>query len=261
MRRFQRYQTLKVLRQYPIPDADWRRVSDRLPLLAPLTAGERAELRTLATLFIHAKQFTGVQGMEITPEVRIAVAAQACLEILELGLDAFSGWVEIVVYPGAFRTRHQQQDAAGLVSSEERVLSGEAWDRGPVILSWDDVSRDSFDPQPGRNVVIHEFAHKLDLLNGRANGMPPLHPEMPVEAWSTALGQAYERLQRQLAHGQHTLINPYAASNPGEFFAVICEYFFTAPNLLQQESPMVYAQLKRYFRQDPLARLMAESMT
>jgi Mlc titration factor MtfA (ptsG expression regulator) len=259
MRVFQRYQALQVLRKHPIPDREWRRVSDRLPLLERLTSGERAKLRKLATLFIHDKQFTGVQGLEITPEIEITVAAQACLEILGLGLDTFAGWVEIVVYPGAFRIRREQQEESGLVSTRESVLSGESWSRGPVILSWDDVARDSYTLHPGRNVVIHEFAHKLDMLNGRANGMPPLHPKMPVEAWSDALSQAYAALVRQLEQGWHTAINPYAATNPGEFFAVICEYFFTAPGLLYGEAPMVYRQLQAYFRQDPLGSISTDN--
>ena len=255
MRSFKRYQTLRILQRHPIPDRDWRRCSDRLPLLQQLGSGEKAELRKLTTLFLHAKRFTGVQGLEITSEMQITIAAQACVEILKLGLDAFSGWVEIVVYPGAFRISRQQTDELGLVSTEENVLSGEAWGQGPVILSWDDVARDSFHRHPGRNVVIHEFAHKLDMLNGRANGMPPLHPEMPIEAWTAALGNAYHRLLQRLDQGREPGINPYAATNPAEFFAVICEYFFTAPELLHRYEPAVYRQLQAYFLQDPLRSL------
>ena len=251
---FKRYQTLRILRRHPIPDRDWRNVSDRLPLLAPLTPAERARLRELATLFIHDKTFTGVQGLTVTPEMQITVAAQACLEVLELGLDAFSGWVEIVLYPDAFRINREQQDESGLVSMEESVLSGESWGQGPVILSWQDVKRDSFQLHRGRNVVIHEFAHKLDMLNGRANGMPPLHPEMPIEDWTRALSRAYDTLVRTLERGRPAPINPYAATNPAEFFAVICEYFFTAPELLHRHEPEVYRQLRAYFLQDPLER-------
>jgi len=252
MRYFKRYQTLRVLQKHPIPDRDWRAVSDRLPLLQHLTSGEKAELRKLTTLFLHDKHFNGVQGMEITPEVQITIAVQACLEILKLGLDAFSGWVEIVVYPGAFRISREQTDELGLVSKDDNVLSGEAWGQGPVILSWEDVARDSFDSHPGSNVVIHEFAHKLDMLNGRANGMPPLHPAMPIQDWTDALSGAYHDLLQRLEQGQHPRINPYAATNPAEFFAVICEYFFTAPQLLHQHEAAVYEQLRTYFLQDPL---------
>ena len=254
MRSYKRYHILRILRNHPIDDHDWREVTDALPLLQMLDAGEKAALRELTTLFLYYKKFRGVQGMEIDTEVRLTIAAQACLEILKLGLDAYSGWLEIVVYPGAFRVKREQTDELGLVSMEDNVLSGEAWGEGPVILSWDDVARDSYHLHPGRNVVIHEFAHKLDMLNGRANGMPPLHPNMPIEAWTEALSHAYNRLLKQVSKGQHTRINPYAATNPAEFFAVICEYFFTSPDVLHHLEPAVYKQLRAYFLQNPLSR-------
>ncbi|NOZ38240.1 MAG: zinc-dependent peptidase [Gammaproteobacteria bacterium] len=244
---------LRVLREHSIADETWHGVSQRLPLLQPLTAIERARLRELTTLFLHQKDFTGVQGLVIDDEIRITIAAQACLEILELGLDAFAGWLEIIVYPGAFRVTQETLDDAGVVHQQDNSLSGESWSRGPVILSWQDVQEDSFSLRPGHNVVLHEFAHKLDMLNQRANGMPPLHPDMPIKAWTEALSQAYENLQQRLENHQPT-INAYAATNPAEFFAVICEYFFTAPDILWQHCPDVYQQLKAWFKQDPLAR-------
>ncbi len=256
---YKRYHILKILRQYPIDDHDWRGAMDALPLLRMYDAEEKAQLRELTTLFLHYKQFRGVQGMEINTEVRLTIAAQACAEILQLGLDAYSGWIEVIVYPGAFRVTREQTDELGLVSMQDNVLSGEAWGQGPVILSWDDVARDSYELHHGRNVVIHEFAHKLDMLNGRANGMPPLHPEMPIEKWTEALSHAYNRLVKQVENGKHTHINPYAATNPAEFFAVLCEYFFTAPELLHHLEPKVYRQLKHYFLQDPLRRQSGKS--
>ncbi len=253
MKLFSRYHTLRILHQHPIADADWFAVTRRIHLFDALSANEKARLRELSTLFLHAKDFTGVQGQEITPEIRISIAAQACLEILELGLDAYDGWVEIIVYPGAFRVQREASDEFGIVHEEDHALSGESWGQGPVILSWDDVQRDSFNPQPGRNVVIHEFAHKLDMLNGRANGMPPLHPEMSIEAWTSALGEAYTHLQQHLEHHHRSAIDPYAATNPAEFFAVVCEYFFTDPQTLRTYCRDVYDQLHIYFRQNPLA--------
>ena len=254
MRLFPRYHTLRILREHPIGDADWFATTRRLPLIAPLPAGDRARLRELSTLFLHAKTFSGAQGLTVSMEMRITIAAQACLEILELGLDAYDGWVEIVLYPGAFRVQRETPDEYGIVHEEAHALSGESWGAGPVILSWEDVRRDSFTPQPGRNVVIHEFAHKLDMLNGRANGMPPLHPEMPIEDWTRALSQAYEHLHQRLEHGHHPAIDAYAATDPAEFFAVICEYFFTDPHTLHAHCPAVYHQLRAYFRQNPLER-------
>lgn len=254
MKFFQRYHLLKILRDHPIDDHDWRWATDHLPLLKLYNASERARLRELTTLFLYYKAFRGVQGMEVDTEVKLTIAAQACVEILQLGIDAFSGWVEIIVYPYAFRVQREQMDEFGLVSRQDNILGGEAWGEGPVILSWDDVERDSYKLHPGQNVVIHEFAHKVDMLNGRANGMPPLHPDMPIEEWTEALSKAYRRLLNAVEHGRHTRINPYAATNPAEFFAVICEYFFTAPDVLHHLEPAVYQQLKAYFLQDPLKR-------
>ncbi len=251
---FSRYQTLRILHHYPITDASWFNVTRRIDLVQALIPAERAHLRELATLFLHAKCFTGVQGLTITDEIRISIAAQACLEILNLEADTFIGWVEIVVYPGAFRVTRETRDEDGIMHEEANALSGESWSRGPVILSWEDVRRDSFSPHPGRNVVIHEFAHKLDMLSGRANGMPPLHPNMPIMDWTTALSEAFEHLRCNVEHHRRSHMNAYAATNPAEFFAVICEYFFTAPEVLHRYCPEVYCQLKAYFRQDTLER-------
>ena len=251
---FKRFRVLRILRKHAIPDHLWRTTTDRLVLLHYLTASEKARLRKLTTLFLHDKDIIGVQGIDVTDEVRVVIAAQACVEILYLGLDAFDGWVEVLVYPGAFRINRERVDEHGLVHQDNNVLSGEAWGQGPVILSWQDITRDSFTLSPGSNVIIHEFAHKLDMLNGRANGMPPLHPDMPIEQWTEALSRSYHHLLERLENDQQPRINPYAATDPAEFFAVICEYFFTAPRMLQRHEPEVYEQLKAYFRQDPAQR-------
>ncbi len=255
MHLFPRYHRLRILRRHPIPDDLWLSVTRRLPLLQGQQVTERTRLRELTTLFLHDKTFSGVQGLEVSDEMRLVIAAQACLPILELGPDAYAGWVEIVVYPGAFRVEREMMDEFGVVHQQAEGLSGESWGTGPVILAWEEVERESLHLHKGHHVVVHEFAHKLDLLNGRANGLPPLHPDMPIEAWSQALGTAYEQLVEKVEHGRHTPINPYAATDPAEFFAVSCEYFFTAPEILHRHVPAVYQQLKRYFRQDPLRRL------
>lgn len=253
MKLFSRHHTLRILRDHPIDDGDWFSVTRRMPLLMALGASEMARLRELATLFLHAKVFSGVQGLEVTDEIRIAVATQACVAILELDMSLYDGWVEIIMYPGAFRVQRPAEDEFGVVHEDDRALSGESWGEGPVILSWEDVRHDSFTPQPGYNVVIHEFAHKLDMQNGRANGMPPLHGGMSVSDWSTALSEAYAQLQARLEYDQRPAIDPYAATDPAEFFAVVCEYFFTDPCTLRGHCPAVYDQLRAYFRQNPLA--------
>ena len=247
----QRYWTRRILRNHPIPFSLWHRVTRHLPLIQHRNNREKTRLRLLTTLFLHKKVFSGVRGLEVNDEIRITIAAQACLEILYLGLNAFDGWLEIVVYPGAFIVQRDTADANGIIHNEARGLSGESWQQGPVILSWNDIKHNSHHLHPGHHVVIHEFAHKLDMQSGRANGMPPLHPDMPVEKWSQALSDAYQELRYRLSQHQPGYINSYAATNPAEFFAVLCEYFFTSPYILQQHCPAVFQQLKSYFRQDP----------
>ncbi|HDY84103.1 hypothetical protein LCGC14_0808840 [marine sediment metagenome] len=247
-----RYLTKRVLRKHPIPFSTWHRITAKIPLIATRTNKEKARLRLLSTLFLHQKSFTGVHDLEVTFDMGVTIAAQACLEILYLGLNAFDGWIEIIIYPSAFVVSRDVTDENGIVHAQSNGLSGESWGRGPVILSWHDVEHDSYQLHPGHNVVIHEFAHKLDMLSGRANGQPPLTRDMSLQDWSDALGEAHAKLISQIEHHQHSYINNYAATNPAEFFAVSCEYFFTAPQLLEKQCPEVYQQLKSYFKQDLL---------
>ena len=249
-----KYFIRRILKKHAISYSEWHDTTIKIPLLQHLSNKEKVQLRKLSTLFLYKKTIVGAKNFKITKAIQITIAAQACLQILNLGMSAFNGWVEIIIYQGAFKVNRQITSAKGLVHHENNTLSGEAWDRGPVILSWDDVEHESYNLLPGHNVVIHEFAHKLDMLNGRANGMPPLHPNMPIEQWSLTLSQAYELLNNNLDNFQHSYINPYASTNPAEFFAVISEYFFTAPDILFQYCPDVYEQLKQYYRQDTLLR-------
>ena len=252
---FKRARIRYILIRHPVPHVLWEESTRQLAIFKGLSAVEKAHLRELTTLFLHEKHFSGAQGLEVTPGMQVTVAAQACLLILSLGIDYFDGWREVVVYPGAFRVSRDQMDEQGIVHHEDRALSGESWSRGPVILSWEDIRRETHGNHPGRNVVLHEFAHKLDMLNGRANGMPPLHYGMAREQWTMVLSQAFEHLQQRLAHHDRVGINPYAATSPAEFFAVISEYFFSAPDILYHNCPDVYQQLRVYYRQDPLLRM------
>ena len=254
--KFKHWQTTRILRKHAIPNQLWIETTASLPLINVLNLNEKERIRELATLFIYEKSFSGAHDFVVTGEMQVVIAAQACLEIMHLGLSAFDGWKEIIIYPGAFRVTRNTHDEMGLVTTQDNVLSGEAWGLGPVILSWDNVAQDSFHSHTGHNVVIHEFAHKLDMLNGRANGMPPLHPDMHIEEWTHSLSQAYIKLTQRVEH-HHAKINAYAITNPAEFFAVICEYYFTAPDILLNRYPEVYHQLKRYFRQDPIERFTA----
>ena len=245
---WQRWRMRRLLLRHPIEAALWHSETQKIQVLNGLDAVQMARLRELATWFLARKSITGVQGLTITPAMQIAVAAQACLLILNLDVGYFDGWLEVILYPGAFRVNHPETDAVGLVHQRDSVLSGESWLRGPVILSWDDVERDTYHHQPGHNVVLHEFAHRLDGRNGAANGMPPLRNNMHREHWSDALNRAFEALRQHLAAGESTSLNPYAATNPAEFFAVVSEYFFTAPNFLKNHYPEVYQQLALFYR-------------
>ena len=251
---FNRARTRYILHHHAIAYDLWAEVTQTLSVLRGLTSVEKAHLRELTTLFMHEKQFFGAQSLKLTDAMCLIIAVQACLAALGLGIGSLSGWTEIIVYPGAFRISRDEKDSAGVVHHQEQVLIGESWSRGPLILSWDDVEHDMREIQSGRNVVIHEIAHKLDMLNGAADGFPPLHHGMAITEWSVSLKAAYDNLVRQVEDCQHAHIDPYAATSPAEFFAVISEYFFCAPQTLHSQMTEVYQQLQLYYRQNPLLR-------
>jgi len=228
--------------------AQWARVEAGLPFLDHLSQEERAHLRAMALEFIAQKEWHGAQGLALTADIQLSIALQACLPVLKLGLDSYQGWVGVIVYPGDFVIPRRQMSEDGVVHEFDDEVAGEAWENGPVLLSWFDHPEDA----DGMNVVIHEFAHKLDMLNGPPDGMPPLHEGMRRQAWRDAFEPAYADFCARVDAGEDTWIDPYAAEHPAEFFAVTSEVFFEAPDLLHAEYPAVYAQLKQFYRQDPL---------
>ncbi|MBL8490255.1 MAG: zinc-dependent peptidase [Rhodocyclaceae bacterium] len=225
----------------------WRRVEEGHDFLAALKADDRSRLRDMASRFIAEKEWSGAQGLVLRPEIQVSIALQACLPVLNLGLEFYRGWVGIVVYPGDFVIPRRVTDEHGIVHEYDDAVLGEAWEGGPVILSWFDDQDEAW----GINVVIHEFAHKLDMLNGVADGCPPLHAGMSREAWKADFGSAFEDFQRRVDAGDDTMLDPYGAESPAEFFAVMSEAFFETPELLQSDYPAVYGQLSRFYRQDP----------
>jgi Mlc titration factor MtfA (ptsG expression regulator) len=243
----------RVLRQARIDDARWRAVALRLEFVRSLPRADLDRLRDLVVLFLAEKQFASAVGLELTDEMRFAIATQACMLILNLDLDFYRGWKGIIVYPEQFVPRHQHVDEAGVVHQGDEPYSGEAWLGGPVILSWADVQYSGY--PDGVNVVIHEFAHKLDMLNGDANGFPPLHAGMQREAWAKSMTTAYRDFCARVDGGEDTIIDPYAAQSPGEFFAVMSEAFFELPDVVKDEYPAVYDQFRQFYRQDPAVRL------
>jgi Mlc titration factor MtfA (ptsG expression regulator) len=218
-----------------------------------LTADELERLRELASLFLHEKSLEPVHGLVINDAMRIYLATQAALPILNLGADWYDGWKSVVLYPGQFASRQEWMDENGLVHSRREVRSGEAWQRGPIVLSWADVEASG--SCEGYNAVIHELAHKLDYSSGSINGCPALHEGMRVRDWRAAFEPAYEDLCKRVDRGEASALDTYATEAPEEFFAVMSEHFFETPGLLQREYPAVYEQLKQFYRQDPGERL------
>ncbi|WP_223112465.1 zinc-dependent peptidase [Pseudomonas syringae] len=248
----------RTLARHPVADELWQKVRERLPILDGLSAGQDATLRDACVLFLNDKYLSALPGVELDDEQRLFLAAQAQLPVLGLGdLNWYQGFHEIVLYPDDFVSPQRHRDASGVEHEWDGEHSGEAWLQGPVILAWPGVlSSGDWD---GYNLVIHELAHKLDMLNGDANGLPPLHSDMRMTEWASTMQHAFDDLNRQLDEDPDadTAIDPYAAQDPAEFFAVTSEYFFSAPDLLHSTYPSVYEQLKAFYRQDPLARLDA----
>jgi len=238
----------------PIPDALWSETLAALPFLDRLDDEERTRLRALSEAFLAEKEFSSAGGLELSDAICVSIAAQACLPILNLGLENYRDWVGIVVYPDEFVIPRVIEDDFGIVHEFDDVASGEAWDGGPVLISW----RDAQMAGDGYNVVIHEFAHKLDMLNGEANGVPPLPAGLTRQAWEETLLAAYDdfcaRVDAAEERSEDIELDPYATENPGEFFAVMSETFFEAPDVLRETYPVLYAQLSLSYRQDPASR-------
>ena len=237
-------------------EEDWRSAHDLL-VFHGLTSAEFATLRELAERLLADKTFTPVSDAELTGFTLAAIASQAALLVLNLGYGWYGIWNEIIVYPEQFVPEREITDDFGIVHRVRHPLSGEAWEGGPLILSLDDVAWSGLGD--GYNVVIHEFAHKLDMKNGAVDGMPPLHSDMAPASWSAAFVPAYEdfcrRVDRADSTGEELDIDPYASESPAEFFAVLTEYFFELPRVLSAEYPAVYAQMRQFYRQDPIQRL------
>jgi Mlc titration factor MtfA (ptsG expression regulator) len=243
----------RVLRNRPIPDALWELTLARYPFLARRAADERAALRELATLFLAQKEFHGAHGFEVTDEIAVAIAAQACLPVLRLGLQAYARFVGIVVHPDEVVARREVMDEDGVVHHYDETLTGEAMEGGPVMLSWHDVESAGESAQWGYNVVVHEFAHVLDMADGMADGVPLLPHRAAREAWCRVIDAEYDEFCQRVDSGEDTLLDPYGAEAVDEFFAVASEVFFVAPDDLKLEHPRLYELLAGFYKQDPAA--------
>lgn len=247
----------RVLARHAPDDRQWRRVRARLPFLAGLTADEERRLKDMAVVFLAEKQFTPVRGAVLADADRLSIALQACLPVLELGLDWYDGWVGIVVHPADFRVSRSETDEDGVVHEWNDELAGESWPGGPVVLSWAALDEAGSVAEGGANVVIHEFAHKLDMMDGATDGAPPLPTPQARREWIAVFDREFERFRSALDAGRETFLDPYAAEDEAEFFAVASEAFFESPHALQADFPELYGLFRGFYRQDPARRLKA----
>jgi Mlc titration factor MtfA (ptsG expression regulator) len=257
----------RALAANALPDDDWSAALHELPFLDHYEAPALARLRDLTTLFLVEKSIvsgatSGEHILEVTPHMRILIAVQACLLILGRAatvMDAmidFDGWENVVVYPGDFPRTQDFEDDTGVVHRIDEPIAGESWEGGPVLLSWPAVEA-GYD-ESGMALVIHEFAHKIDMLDGAVDGVPPLRGPARA-AFKTAISAAYEDFCRRVDAGEDTAIDPYASELIDEFFAVTCEVFFAEPELLLHEYPAYYQHLHSYFRVDPVKGTLTQS--
>lgn len=223
----------------------------RTPYARGLPRAKRAQLRELAARLLRKKALQAAHDLVLTDAMRTLIAVRAALPVLGLGLDYYKDWVTIIVYPGDFRVRHSYTDEIGVEHHYVDELCGESLSDGPMVLSWETIAGQ--DGSDGTDLVIHECAHKLDVLNGDANGFPPLHRDMSRRAWTSAFRAAYDRFTAAVDAGEKTQLDPYAATDAAEFFAVLSEAFFTQPRWVARPFPDVYQQLRAFYRQDPLA--------
>ena len=235
-----------------IPDPLWQHTLARYPFLAARTDAERLRLRELAARFLAGKEFHGARGFAITDEVAVAIAAQAVLPVLNLGLQWYDDFVGIVVHHGQVLARRTTTDEAGVVHHWDDVLAGEAMDRGPVMLNWHDVQDAGATAQQGYNLVIHEFAHKIDLRDGQADGCPPLPSRAARQQWLAVMAAEYQGFREKVIvaerfGGEPQWLDAYGATAIDEFFAVACEAYFVNRQRFGQEFPALVTLFDPFF--------------
>ena len=240
-----------AIRRRPFP-AEWRALVEKnVPYVACLPPEDRAELVGHVQVFLAEKHFEGCGGLEITDEVRVTIATQACVLLLHRQTDYYPNLVSILVYPTTYLVPGGQSTPDGLVAEGTQARLGESWARDVVVLAWDSVLSGAADIHDGHNVVLHEFAHQLDQESGMGDGAPVLPRRSMYVAWARVLGHDFDQLVRDTAHHHRTLIDRYGATNPAEFFAVATETFFEKPRALQSKHPELYSQLQQFYRQNP----------
>ncbi len=235
----------------PFPQSWLDIIKSTLPIYGNMPAAEQAELKKHIQHFLFHKKFVGCAGLEVTEEMRVTIAACACLLLLNRSTMQYKKVRWIYLYPAEFIVRRSVADANGVVSDKRHLLAGEAWQNGRVILSWDSVKKGVFDFNDGRNVVLHEFAHQLDGESGGTNGAPLLYSRGAYGSWATIMSREYKSLRKHAYFGKKTVLDTYGATNPAEFFAVATESFFEEPDTLAKEHTELFNELKSYYHIDP----------
>jgi Mlc titration factor MtfA (ptsG expression regulator) len=243
----------KKIASRPFPQ-EWLVIVRRnVPLFSRLPPADQQELQRHIQIFLAEKKFEGCSGLEITDEIRLTIAAHACMLLLHRDTDYYPGLISILVYPRAYVAHNVHHFLGGTVLEGHYVRLGESWHRGSVVLSWADVRRGAARPRDGQNVVLHEFAHQLDSSGGRRDSTPVLRDFSTFAAWARALGEDFERFQQDIETHRSEVLDEYGAVNEAEFFAVATESFFERPRDLQRAYPRLYEELKRFYQQDPAA--------
>lgn len=238
------------IRSQPFPK-QWRGILRRnVPYFYSMPTDLQLQLKQHILVFLDEKEFFGFEGIKITDEIRVTIASQACLLLLNRKTDYYPKLKSIYVYPAAFIAKHKSADSAGVLQDHHRVLSGESWELGRVVLSWKDTHHGALVFNDGHNVVIHEFAHQLDQETGVANGAPFISHKNQ-KCWSEVLSREFEHLQQQAARGEESLLDHYGATNPAEFFAVASEVFFERPAVMQIKHAELYKQLQGLYKVNP----------
>ncbi len=239
------------IRQQRFPERWLTILRRRLPFYDKLPGDQQQRLQNLIKRFLADHRFIGCAGVEINDDIRITVAAQACLLILNKKGYHYRKLKSILVYPSTFVATREVRDELGLVSTTHTALLGESWDQGKVVLAWDNVEQGVCNLQDGRNVVLHEFAHQLDSESGAVNGAPILQTRGAYKSWAHVFHQEYEKLNLQAAHHYQTLLDEYGATNPAEFFAVATETFFERPAEMAAHHQALYQELAKFYQVDP----------
>ena len=244
---FFRRRRREKLKAVPLSEQQWAIIDRRVPLVRGMGEADRRELGGIVQILLREKRFEGCGGLEVTDEIRLTIAAQAGVLLLHRETDFYPTLRSILVYPRAWTAPQATPGPGGVVTEGPQTRLGESWHRGAVVLSWDDVARGAADPDDGHNVTLHEFAHQLDGEAGGMEGAPRLRGPGRYRAWAEALGAEYEELIERLHRGHRTLLDPYAATNPAEFFAVATELYFEKPGAMRRRHPELFEQLEAFY--------------